>query len=346
MEKNDSKNTEIKKLLKKTTQIFAPSGQENIIRQAIKDEIQSSVDEVITDQIGNLIALKKSTNTNGKRIMLVANMDEIGFMVTHVDKLGFVRFTPIGGVQLNSCIGSRVIFVNGTEGIIAHEDMPDKTKLPTIDQLFIDIGMTKAEKCSVRIGDVATFKESFTDLGDRVISKALNNRVGVCILIELLRQLYQSPHNIYLVFSAQKEVGARGSVTASFKIDPDIGLAIDTTVAHDFPKNNKNSVYLGKGPVFIVRDSNMLSDPRIITWMEKTAKRKKIPHQFVIQDSGYSDARSIQLIRGGVPTGRLSVPCRYLHSPAEMIDINDMENSIRLILELLKTPWETEYVYN
>lgn len=321
-------------LIKKMVETPGPSGQEQLIRAAILEEIQGSADEIRTDAMGNLIARKGSKQPNGLRIMISAHMDEIGLMVTHVDEYGFVRFISIGGVSPLTCIGGRVIFMNGQRGVIGCERL-EPNALPTLEKLFIDVGATSREDCPVKVGDVCGFERPFLDLGKHLVAKSMDNRISVVVAIEALRALKASPHEVYFVFSVQEEVGLRGSATAAYGLDPDVGLAVDVTRTGDTPRTTKMEVALDKGPAVKVRDSSFIADPRVVDWMATTAKAADIPYQMEVLEAGGTDGRSIQLARAGVPAGCLSIPCRYIHTPSEMVSRMDVENAIRLLVELL-----------
>ena len=321
-------------LIKKMVETPGPSGQEQLIRAAILEEIQGSADEIRTDAMGNLIARKGSKQPNGLRIMISAHMDEIGLMVTHVDEDGFVRFISIGGVSPLTCIGGRVIFMNGQRGVIGCERL-EPNALPTLEKLFIDVGATSREDCPVKVGDVCGFERPFLDLGKHLVAKSMDNRISVVVAIEALRALKASPHEVYFVFSVQEEVGLRGSATAAYGLDPDVGLAVDVTRTGDTPRTTKMEVALDKGPAVKVRDSSFIADPRVVDWMAATAKAANIPYQMEVLEAGGTDGRSIQLARAGVPAGCLSIPCRYIHTPSEMVSRMDVENAIRLLVELL-----------
>jgi endoglucanase len=222
----------------------------------------------------------------------------------------------------------------------------DPGKLPSIDQLFIDVGAARREEVSLRVGDVAAFDRPFVDLGNRLVSKAMDDRISVAVLIEALRCLsngnVHSPHELIFVFSVQEEVGVRGAVAAAFGVDPDLGLAVDVTGVGDTPKGARMEVALGKGPAIKVRDSGMLADPRLVDWMVRTAQSAGVPFQYEVLEGGSTDARAMQLTRAGVPAGCLSIPCRYIHSPSEMVDYNDVQNAVKLLVELLKGPVQLE----
>jgi endoglucanase len=287
------------------------------------------------DSLGNLVAVRKQTDA--PRLMLVAHMDEIGLMVTHVDQQGFARFVALGGVMPIHCVGGRVRFLNGVQGVIGVEKNPTSSEIPPLEKMFIDVGASSAEDCPIRIGDVAVFDRSFVDLGKRVVSKAMDDRVGVAVLIEALRRIEKSAFEMYYVFSVQEEVGVRGATVAAFGVEPDLGLAIDVTATGDTPKGHRMEVRLGKGPAIKIRDAGMLADPRVIQWMVQTAEKAKIPYQREILEFGGTDARAIQLSRSGVPAGVLSIPCRYVHAPSEMVDMEDVENAVKLLINLLQT---------
>ncbi|HAE85021.1 MAG TPA: aminopeptidase [Anaerolineaceae bacterium] len=321
-------------LIKKMVETPGPSGQEQLIRAAILEEIQGSADEIRTDAMGNLIARKGSKQPNGLRIMISAHMDEIGLMVTHVDENGFSRFIPIGGVSPLTCIGGRVIFMNGQRGVIGCERL-EPNALPTLEKLFIDVGTTSREDCPVKVGDVCGFERPFLDLGKHLVAKSMDNRISVVVAIAALRTLQASPHEVYFVFSVQEEVGLRGSATAAYGVDPDVGLAVDVTRTGDTPRTTKMEVALDKGPAIKVRDSSFIADPRVVDWMIATAKAADIPYQMEVLEAGGTDGRSIQLARAGVPAGCLSIPCRYIHTPSEMVSRADFEDAIRLLVELL-----------
>jgi len=328
----------MKSLIKKLVEINAPSGYETEIREAIRHEIEPLADEIYTDALGNLIARKGNKGSKGMRIMLAAHMDEIGVIVTHIDEKGFARFTTMGGVQARNLPGSRVQFLNGALGVIGLERLENNNATPSFDQLFIDLGATNQENCPVRIADVAAFWGPYSDLGDRLISKAMDDRIGTAVLIEVLRRVKETPHELNFVFSVQEEVGIRGAATAAYGIDPDLGVAVDGTRTGDTPKTRVMEVSLGKGPAVKVRDGGMLSDPKVVDWMARAAEKAGLPYQLEILEGGTTDARAIQVARAGVPSGCVSIPCRYVHAPVEMVDVNDVQNSVRLLVHLLGKP--------
>jgi putative aminopeptidase FrvX len=337
----------MKNLIQKLTETFSPSGYESAIREVIRLEVEALADEVRVDALGNLIARKGTLGKNGKRIMLAAHMDEIGLIVTHIDEKGFIRFANIGGVLPHTMLSGRVQFANGTQGVIGMENYWHGDKLPGLRECYIDIGATSAKDCPVKVGDVAAFQRPFLDLGGRLVAKSMDDRIGCAVLIETLRALKTSPpragtgtnsHELYFVFTTQEEVGTRGATTSAFGIDPDLGLSADVTLTGDTPKDRPMAVSLGKGPAVKVKDGGMLADPRIVEWMCSTAEKKRIPYQREVLEGGTTDARAIQMARAGVPAGCLSIPCRYVHTPSEMVDYEDVQNSVKLMTALLSAP--------
>lgn len=328
----------MKDLIRKLVETVGPSGYEAAVREVVRTEIEALVDEIKVDALGNLIARKGQRSADGMRVMLSGHMDEIGVMVTHVDEKGFVRFTTIGGVSPATCIGGRVKFLHGASGLIFMERLENSERLPAIDQLYIDVGASSRETCPVKVGDVAVFDRPFLDLNGRLVSKAMDDRIAVAVMIQALKECQRSPHELYFVFSTQEEVGLRGATTAAFGVDPELALAVDVTRTGDTPKGVKMEVSLGKGPAIKVRDSGMLADPRVVRWMVETAERSGIPYQLEVLEAGTTDARAMQLTRAGVPAGCLSIPTRYIHSPSEMVDYADVRQSVQLLVELISHP--------
>lgn len=328
----------MKEIIRKLVESVGPSGYEAAVREVVRAEIAALVDEVKVDALGNLIARKGTKQGEGVRIMVSGHMDEIGLIATHIDEGGFVRFTTIGGVNPITCIGGRVMFLNGTRGLIYMERLDSHDRLPAFDQLYIDVGAKNKDGCPVKVGDVAVFDRPFVEMNGRLVSKAMDDRIAVAVMIEALKQLKNSPHELYFVFSTQEEVGLRGATTAAYGVDPDLALAVDVTRTGDTPKGIKMEVSLGKGPAIKVRDSGMLADPRVVRWMVMTAEAANIPYQLEVLEAGTTDARAMQLTRSGVPAGCLSIPTRYIHSPSEMVEYEDVLQSVRLLVELISKP--------
>jgi tetrahedral aminopeptidase len=325
----------MKQLIQKLTETFSPSGYESAIREVIRAEVKPFADEIRVDPLGNLIVRKGKAAKNGKRIMIAAHMDEIGLVASHIDPRGFVRFTNIGGVRPFHMMGGRVRFSNGVPGIIYAEPLDKPSDAPALDKCYIDVGATSDKNHPVKIGDVASFERPFMAMGDRLVAKSLDDRIGCAVAIESLKKLKSTPHEIYFVFTVQEEVGLRGAGPSAYGIEPDLGFSIDVTGWGDTPGMKNVELALGKGPAIKIKDGGMLSDPRIVRWMIDTAEKNKIPYQREILLGGTTDATAMQVSRAGVPVGCISIPCRYVHAPSEMVDLNDVQNAVKLIVKLL-----------
>lgn len=329
----------MKSLIKKLVEAVGPSGYEDSVRELVREEVQAYADEVRVDALGNLIARKGVRQAGGKRIMLAAHIDEIGIIASFIDENGFVRFTNIGGVRAMALLGGRVVFTNGAHGVISVEPVEPYDRVPSLDKFYVDVGATSRDDCPVSVGDVAAFDRPFLDLGNRLVAKSMDDRISAAVMVEALRQLPSTPHELYFVFTTQEEVGLRGAQTAAYGVDPDIGLSVDVTRVGDTPKD-RMAVALGKGPAVKVRDSGMLSDPRVVRWLSDTAEKAGLPYQLEVLEAGTTDARAIQLTRAGVPSGCISIPTRYIHTPSEMVDARDVENAVKLIVAAVSQPVE------
>lgn len=322
-------------LLDKLTQTFGPSGYEDGIRALIEETIVGLADEVRVDPLGSLVALRRGARGHEK-LLLAAHMDEIGLMVTHVEEKGFLRFTSIGGVRAMNCVGGRASFANGATGSIYVEYREDASRVPDLNHLYIDVGATSRDDCPVRVGDTGTFVGPLVRQGTRLISKAMDDRIGCYLLIEVLRRLEQPAYDVYAVFTTQEEITLSGARTSAFRIDPDIAISLDVTATGDLPKSLPMAVGLGQGPAVKVKDAGMIAHPRVRDMLIDAAERAGVPYQLEILRGGSTDAAAMQLVRAGVPSGCLSIPCRYVHSTAEMVDISDVEQSIEVLLQLLQ----------
>ena len=330
----------MKKLLQTLTETFGPSGYEENVRAIVRAEVEPLADEIRVDALGSLIARKRPAKTtkDTKKIMVAAHMDEIGVIVSHVDKNGFIRFAPLGSVFRRYVLGGRVRFLNGTQGVIGFDRLDNVNELPALDKVYIDVGATNKADCPVRVGDVAAFDRPYSEFGKRLVAKSMDNRVGVLVAIETLRALKSTPYDVYFVFTTQEEVGTRGAATSAYGVDPDIGIALDVTPSGDTPNAHKMEMALGKGPCVKIQDVGMIADPRVVQWMIRAAEKNKIPFQREVLLMGGTDARAIQIARAGVPAGCISVPVRYVHSPSEMVDYSDVQNAVKLLTAVLRTP--------
>ncbi len=324
----------MKELIKSLVESFGPSGYEESVTTKIRELITEYVDEITMDALGNLIAHKKG---NGKKIMFSAHTDEIGIVATHVDDKGFIRFQSIGGLNILTLIGNRVRFSNGAIGVIGKEK--GELKDLSLDKLFIDIGadtkISAQEK--VNVGDFGIIHREFCDLGRRVIAKSLDDRIGCAVLIEALKQSQNSPHDLYFVFSTQEEVGLRGARTSAYQINPDLGIALDVTLTGDTPEAPRMDIALGNGAGIKVKDSSLITHPKVKQLMIKLAKDKGIKYQLEVLERGGTDGGAIHLSRAGVPSGTISIPCRYVHSASEMVDMDDVQACVDLTVAVANT---------
>ncbi|KAB3524943.1 M42 family metallopeptidase [Alkaliphilus serpentinus] len=327
-----------KELLTEILSIFSPSGNEGLIRHLIEEEIKDYVDEIHTDALGNLIARKKG---NGRKVMVAGHMDQIGMMITYIDDHGFLRFTNVGGLSPAVCYSQRVIFENGTIGVVGTEKL-DSLKDLTLEKLFIDIGASTREEAEklVSIGDTCVYYSEPLIDDKKVISPAMDDRIGCFIMIEAIKKINESPYDLYFVFTVQEEVGIRGAKTSAYAINPDYGIALDVTSTGDTPKAKTMAVKLGNGPAIKVRDNSLLCHPKIKNHMVKQAKAHNIPYQMEVLEFGGTDSGSIHLTREGVPSGVLSIPTRYIHTDCEMCHITDIANSIELTAKILEAEIE------
>ncbi len=332
----------MKDLVKRLVESYGPAGDEGLVRQQIEEEVRGLADDVRVDALGNLIA-HKAGNGKGKKIMLAAHMDEIGIIVTSIDDKGFVRFAPVGGWNPPTLLGKRVTFANGVSGVVHTEHLEDMKDLK-VAKLFIDIGAR--DKASARekvgIGDMAVFYGPLFDLGDRLVAKAMDDRIGCVVLIEALRQLKSSDHDVYFVFTVQEEVGLRGARTAAYGVDPDIGIACDVTRVGDTPKSHIMEVSLGGGAAIKVKDSSLICHPGLRRYLVEVAKENDIPYQLEVLERGGTDAAAMQLSRAGTIAGVISVPCRYIHSPSEMVDAGDVKACVDLMVRSLQGSFDLE----
>jgi len=329
----------LKELIKKLVETYGPAGHEGRVRDFISGQIEELADDVRFDALGNLIATRHGPEA-AQKVMLSAHMDEIGIIVSYVDEKGFCRFQPVGGVGALNLHGGRVLFESGTVGAIGLEKLEDPRKLPSLEKFYIDVGASSKEECPVHVGDVACFLRPFEDSGDRLIAKAFDDRIGCAVQIAVMRELKDTSHEVSFVFSVQEELGLRGAQTSAYGLDPDLGIAVDVTRTGDTPKAPTMAVELGKGPAIKVKDGGMIAHPAVRELLVRTAEAHSIPYQLEVLERGTTDARAIQTSRAGVPTGCLSIPCRYVHSPSEMVDYRDVLNAVKLLTALLSGPIE------
>ena len=327
----------MKKLIKEITSVFGPSGDEEKIRKYIKKQINDYVDNVYEDNLGNLIAVKKG-KSNGKKIMFAAHMDQIALMITHIDEDGFLRFTNVGGVGHNFLPGTPIVFADGTIGTIGVEKLENINDLE-MSKLYIDIGANNQQEAEkiVGIGDTAIYAPNFSENNNRVISNYHDDRIGCVVLIEAIKNIQDNNNELYFVFSTQEEVGLRGAKTAAYQIEPDIGIAVDVTATGDTPESHIMDVSLGEGAAIKIKDNSTITHPLVKDLLIKECKNNSINYQFEVLEFGGTDAGAIHLTKGGIPSGTISIPTRYVHTPTEMVDLSDVKASIELVTALSKS---------
>jgi len=325
--------------IRKLAEAYGPSGHEDQVRALILDELDGLADEVTVDPLGNVIAWRRAAGPDPRRVMLAAHMDEIGLMVTYVDEKGFLRFTNVGALYPSTLIGNRVRFADGLVGAVGVEGSVNR--LPKMEELFIDVSGGSG-KPTVRVGDAACMDRGFVRRGDRLTAKSMDDRVGCAVQIEVMRRLGETPNDVAFVFSVQEEVGLRGAATAAYAVDPHVGISVDVTRTGDTPKGAKTDVQLGAGPSIKIKDARMLSAPEVIHLLEDAAQAADVPVQREILTGGSTDAAAIQLSRAGVRAAGLSIPCRYIHSTSETVDLGDVEGAVKLLVSLLENPVEVD----
>ncbi|MEQ8583467.1 MAG: M42 family metallopeptidase [Marinoscillum sp.] len=336
------------KLLKAICEAPGAPGFEHPVRQLIIREIQGHVDEYSIDNMGNLIAIKKGVkNPEGKKVMVAAHMDEIGFLVSHIDDNGFIRFQTLGGFDPKTLTAQRVI-IHGHEEVIGvmgskpiHVMKAEERNKPAkIEEYFIDCGMSKEEvEKLVTIGDPITRQRELIEMGNCVNCKSIDNRVSVYILIEALKQIKNPAYDFYGVFTVQEEVGIRGANVASHTLNPDFGIALDTTIAYDLPgaQAHEKVTELGKGTAIKIMDAMTICDSRMVKFLKKTADSHQIDWQPEILAAGGTDTAGVQRMgKNGSIAGAISIPTRHLHQVIEMAHKDDIIASINLLVYALE----------
>ena len=319
----------MKDIIKRLTECYGPSGSETAVRDLIRAELPKGV-EARVDALGSLIVARKGTG-GGRKVMLAAHMDEIGIVVTHVDQKGFLRFGSVGGVGALPLMGGRVRFADGTTGVIGLEKLEDPSRLPSLEKFYIDVGARGRDECTVKVGDVACFQRPCEEIGSRLVAKAMDDRIGCAILVQTLKELGKSPHDLFFVFTVQEEVGLRGAAASGYGVDPEIAVAVDITMTGDTPECAPMALALGGGPAVKIKDSGMLSHGGVRDWLIRTAETTGIPFQREVLVRGTTDACAIQTTRAGVPAGCISIPTRYAHSPSEIVDYGDVLAAVKLL---------------
>ena len=330
------------KLLEKLCNVIAISGDESEVRKIVLQEIKPYADEVKVDALGNVLAMKSGRGRKRPRVMLDAHMDEVGFMIVDEEGEGIYRFETVGGIDPRHLVGKQVyVGRERTPGVIGAKPVhlmnaDEYTRKVPLDALRIDIGLSGRAK----VGERAGFATRFRRVGSSILSKAIDDRIGVATVIELLKH---SPSNIDLcaAFSVQEEIGLRGAKVAAQYFNPDLAIAIDSTPANDLPlhdgsENMSYNTKLGLGPAIYVADGSTLHDPRLVRFLSETAEAEKIPYQIRQPGGGGTDSGAIQRSLAGIPTVSISVPHRYTHSPVSIARVDDWKHTLQLLHAALK----------
>lgn len=336
--------------LKRLSEVAGVAGREERVREIIEAELKGVVDVLETDAMGNLHAVKRA-GEGAPRAMVAAHMDEIGFYVKFVDDKGFLRLQQVGGFDPRNLFARQVT----VHASLSKEDLPgvmnpagkpihistpeERSKIPLIADFYVDLGLEPDEvKAKVRIGDMVTLKQEFLDLGKVVTGKALDDRVGCWIAIETLKRLDNPAFEVHAVFTTQEEVGLRGALTSAFQVEPDVGIALDTTLAVDTPdiKDHQRITKLGGGVGLKVMDSSSISTRWLLDEFLALAEKRGIEHQLEVLPLGGTDAGAIQRSRVGVPSVTLSTPSRYVHTVTEVVSKADLEAGVALLTAFLQ----------
>lgn len=316
-----------------------PSGSESGVGALLAELAAPYADEVMTDALGNVICHKKG---EGKRIMLAAHMDLIGFMVTYIDEKGYLRFEPIGGHTPAFLHRTPIRFKNGTKGVVMCEKWAEESKKKLSDvrtaNFYIDIGANSYEKAAsmVSIGDVCVFDGETYSQNGMVMTPYADDLVACTVLLQVMERLKESPYDLYFVFTVQEEVGLRGAGTSAHRIAPEMGIAVDVCGTGDVPSSTAYfDVKLGRGATVKIKDGSLLCNPQVISFLRDAAERAGVTYQDEVMLSGGTDAGAIQRTLGGILAGGVSIPTRNIHSPREIYSLSDVDGAVSILTEAL-----------
>lgn len=315
-------------LIKRLMLTSGVSGREEKIREAIRQEIESYADEISVDALGNLIARKKG---KGKKIMFGAHMDEIGYFATHITEKGFIKVSPIGGINYLSASFSSVISERGVAGVLATSATGE---MPEAKSVYIDIGATtkKQAEARVKVGDFFVHTPSVKHLiGSRYVGRPFDDRIGCAILVEALKSIKHTDNDLYFVFTAQEEVGCRGARPVTYSVEPDIAIALDVTRTDDKPGSDKLNVKIGNGPTIKIKDAGVICSHELVLNMRSIAKEGGVKYQDEMLSKGGTDTSAMQIAKGGCKAGAISIPCGFIHTNNEMIDLADAKGAVKLV---------------
>jgi len=333
-------------LLQQLTETAGIAGNEIEVRRLIRDLIADHVDTWRVDTMGNLIATKKGSGESDLRVLIDAHMDEVGLMITGIDRDGTCKFQPVGGVGDRAILGKVVqIGPKKITGVVGARPIHllkrgQRNSVVKMDSMRIDIGAKSKDeaKRKAKLGDAVTFVTQYEELGEMAIGKAFDNRAGCASLIELLRgEPY--PFTLIAAFSVQEEVGLRGAGVVAYSEKPDMALVLECTPAYDLPNERDESpnVVLGHGPSIYVMDRGTIQDPRLVGHITRTAAEHRIPYQIRQPGGGGTNTAAIQRKSGGIPAATIATPARYTHTPVSMINLTDFANVVKLADTAMRT---------
>lgn len=338
-------------LLKRLCETPGVPGNEDRVRDLIRSEIHGLFDEIREDSMGSLLCRRNGTGAAPQKVMLLCHMDEIGFLVSHITEAGFCYLHPVGGFDPRNLFSRRVRVCTQTgdlPGVMNPGGRPvhiaspeDRKKVPEVSEFFVDLGMGSAARDVVQVGDMVVMDEPFVEMGDKLVSKALDNRIACWLGIEAVRALgdHRAGAEIHVAFTCQEEVGLRGARTAAFAIQPDIGIGVDTTLACDTPgvPEQDATTQQGKGVGLHVRDSSFIADKALVRTFEDLARAEAIPHQRTMLRAGGQDGAAAQQAAAGARAIGIVVGTRYIHTVTEMIHKSDLEAARALLTAYLRT---------
>ena len=343
-------------LLQRLIETPGVPGREDRQREIARQELDALTDEIRTDHLGSVIGTRRGRDD--VRVMVAAHMDEIGFLVKHVDDKGFIRLQALGGHDPANMVSQRVIVTTANGAALRgalqparkppHLARDEEQKPPKAEDFYVDLGMPAGEvKEAVGVGDYVTMDRTLERVGENYLGKAMDDRIGVFVMIEALRALREHEATIHAVATSQEEVGLRGAEASGSALAPTVVIALDVTLAMDVPgtQDENRITELGKGVALKIMDSYSISHPRLMEHLRKIAEREGITHQVEILPSGGTDAGGVQRLHGGIPAITLSVPCRYVHTPNEMVSEKDVQAAIDLLTRYLEEAHSGDYAF-
>ncbi len=345
-------------LLRRLTEAHGVPGQEDEVRKIVRKELEGVCDEVRTDTMGNLHCVKRGKAKDPKRLMLAAHMDEIGFIVKHIDDKGFLRIHTLGGWDPRQMASQRVIVhtrKGPLDGVLMASTKPkhllkpeEQGKSSQVEDYFVDIGLNGEDaKAAVRLGDMVTMNRKLHQMGKLLTNKCMDDRAAVYVMIEALKAANSNDVELHAIATVQEEIGLRGAAASGSAIQPDICVAIDITLANDIPGMPEQDYVtrLGQGAAIKIMDSSLICHPKVVNHFRDLAEKHKIAHQMEVLTLGGTDAGAVQRLHGGVPSFTLSIPTRYVHTVNETVHSDDMDACVALLARYIEDAHNGDYTY-